>query len=54
MFQLQKILAICAFILAVLRDIAGENRIPGEQVPGSTLVGYKSPNGESGCGIRNL
>ena len=54
MFQLQKIWPICAFILAVLRGSDGENRISGDQVPESNLVGYNPPEGESGCGIQNL
>ena len=54
LFQLQKILPICTLILAVLRGGDGKNRISGEQVPESNLVGYNPPEGESGCGIQNL
>jgi len=54
MFQLQKILPICAFILAVLRGGDGKNRISGEQVPESNLDGYEPPEGECGCGIHNF
>jgi len=54
LFQLQKILPICTLILAVLRGGDGKNRISGEQVPESHLVGYEPPEGESGCGIQNL